>query len=140
MKKEILDSYLAGLIDGEGTITLSKDRAASKYRYPVVSMSSTSIELINVFVENYGGVVCKHKTYKEHHKKSYSWRVISNKAINLLKQVVPYMLEPSKVYRANLILNDYKKVTRANGRYSDKQHTAKVEFENRFFNVVEPVC
>ena len=33
MKKEILNSYLAGLIDGEGTITLSKERATSKYRF-----------------------------------------------------------------------------------------------------------
>ena len=134
MKKEILNSYLAGLIDGEGTITLSKERTHSKYRRPVVSMSSTSIELINVFVENYGGVVCKHKVYQEHHKKSYSWRVISNNAIKLLEQIVPYMLEPSKVYRASLILNEYKKVTSPNGKYTDKQHTAKIEFENRFFH------
>ena len=134
MKKEILNSYLAGLIDGEGTITLSKERATSKYRFPVVSMSSTSIELINIFVENYGGIICKHKVYKEYHKKSYSWRVTRNAAIILIENIIDYMLEPSKVYRGQLILNEYKKVTSPNGKYTDKQHTAKIEFENRFFH------
>ena len=97
-------------------------------------MSSTSIELINIFVENYGGVVCKHKVYKEHHKKSYSWRVTNNRAIALIENIISYMLEPSKVYRGQLILNEYKNVTSSNGKYTEKQHIAKIDFENRFFH------
>ena len=39
---EVLDAYVAGLIDGEGTITLSHNNKGDAYRTPVVSMTSTT--------------------------------------------------------------------------------------------------
>lgn len=36
--------YVAGIIDGEGTITLSRMRKTDKWRTPVISVSSTTIE------------------------------------------------------------------------------------------------
>jgi len=104
MKKELIKAYLAGLIDGEGTVTLIREHSLNKFKYPVVSMSSTSIELINIFIEYYGGTVSKQKKYEEHHKQSYSWRLQSNRALALLSDILPYMLEPAKIYRGNILL------------------------------------
>ncbi len=40
---DIESAYLAGIIDGEGTITLTKD---GEFRYPAVSVASTTIEIL----------------------------------------------------------------------------------------------
>ena len=73
MKKEDL-YYTAGLMDGEGTITLTVINKG-KYRAPSVSVTSTTPELLTYLKENFGGCVCKQKTYKEHHKPSNEWKV-----------------------------------------------------------------
>ena len=44
------------------------------------------------------------------------------------------MLEPSKVYRANLIVNEYNKLTPRNGKYTDEMKANKRDFEYRFFH------
>ena len=134
MEKQILHAYLAGLIDGEGTVTLTKERSYSKFRAPVVSMASTSIELIDIFIQHYGGTRCSKKKYKEHHKDSYTWRLSNNKALILLNDILPYMLEPSKVYRAKLLLSKYSELTSRNGKYTDNQALRKLEFEHLFFH------
>ena len=134
MKKEILHAYLAGLIDGEGTITITKEKANSKFKMPVVSVASTTIELLNAFVNNYGGVISNKKLYKEHHKPSFSWRLTNQKALILLNDVLPYMLEPVKIYRAKLLISSYNKLTSRNGKYTETQIKNKLEFEHLFFH------
>jgi hypothetical protein len=58
--------------------------------------------------------------------------IISNAYI--LTLILPYMKEPSKIYRGNLILSDYKLVTPRNGKYSEQQQIAKKFFEYKFFH------
>lgn len=36
--------YLAAIIDGEGTITLTKDK---EFRYPVIQVTSTTYEIVD---------------------------------------------------------------------------------------------
>lgn len=61
-------AYTAGLIDGEGSILLSKLRP-TEFRTPVISLTSTSFEFLSFLKLNYGGYICKQKTYKSHYKK-----------------------------------------------------------------------
>lgn len=136
MKLPIL--YTAGLIDGEGTITLSYKRKINPFRYPVVSVASTTIEIILALRETYGGSVCKHKVYKTHHLKSYIWRVCGSKAIELCGLLSPLLLVPEKKYRADLIAIEYPRVTEKNGKYTDATRTLKIQFENRFFHPSKP--
>lgn len=134
MKKEILHAYLAGLIDGEGTVTITKEKANSKFKMPVVSVASTTIELLNILVDNYGGAISNKKLYKEHHKPSFNWRLTNQKALLLLNDILPYMLEPVKVYRAKLLIDSYDKLTNRNGKYTETQIKDKLEFEHLFFH------
>lgn len=133
------DIYTAGLFDGEGTVTLSKITASSKFRIPVVSISSTTKELIDFLKSNYGGSVSNHKTYKSHHKASWSWKLSYNNAIDFLERMIPYIKEPEKLRRASLIVNQYKKLTSPNGRYSPEEEIAKLEFEEVFFGISSKV-
>ncbi len=131
------DIYAAGLIDGEGTITLSHVNG-NEFRSPCVSVSSTTYELVEFLRETYGGTIVKHKVYQDHHKQSFSWKVNYNKAVNTLEKVSPYLKEPEKLRRANLILQEYKKVTKRNGKYSSEELKAKLDFQHLFFHPSTP--
>lgn len=125
--------YIAGLIDGEGTITLQKERASSKFRYPVVEMSSTTYAMVKKMQELAFGTISNQKVYKENYKQAYHQQVRGDKAIALLTEIKDYLLEPKKKYRAELIVNEYKSVTPRNGRYSEEKLVQKLDFEKRFF-------
>lgn len=134
---EVNHAYSAGLIDGEGTITLSRDHVC-KNRIPVVSMTSTTYELVAWMHQHYGGQVRKHRTYQPHHKESHIWSVRYDTALNVLSQIRPYLQEPEKVRRADLILARYKYVTCRNGKYTTAQKQAKSAFEYEFFHPSAP--
>ena len=131
---EIIDAYTAGLIDGEGTITMSRNKSTDKFRHPVVSMSSTTYGLLQFLKDNYGGVICKQKTYNVKHKQAWSWRITHNTAIDCLLRVEKYLLEPEKKRRSIIITKVYKNITHRNGKYNNEEIRIKKDFENNFLN------
>lgn len=56
-------------------------------------------------------------------------------AIQCIEQVLPYLREPKKKCRAEMIADGYKKITIRNGRYSDQQKQTKLQFEDQFFDL-----
>lgn len=124
-------------MDGEGTVTLSR-RNGGKFRSPVVSMSSTTHELVEFMKTSFGGCISSHKTYKLHHKPSWVWKVTGDSAINFLLSVSPHMREPEKLRRSNLILTQYKEVTKRNGKYTAEEQEDKLAFEALFFHPSTP--
>jgi hypothetical protein len=131
--------YVAGVIDGEGTITLSRLHKTDKWRTPVVSVSSTTIEILNALVAVFGGHVCTHKTYRQHHLPSFSWRISGRKAVDVCAQLNALLLVPSKRRRAELIATKYVACTPRNGKYTDTLTRKKQQFENAFFHPSEPL-
>lgn len=130
--------YVAGIIDGEGTITLSRAHKTDKWRTPVVSVSSTTIEILNALVVVFGGHICKHKVYKNHHLPSFSWRIEGRKAVDLCAQLKDCLLVPSKRERAGLIATKYVACTPRNGKYNAAITRKKQQFEDAFFHPSEP--
>lgn len=127
--------YLAGLIDGEGTIGLERQNATRVFRTPYISLSSTTMAIHMWLQENYGGSLSTHKVYKEGHKPSWVWRLKNLQSINsVLTEIEPLLLEPEKRRRAQLILWEYPAVTIRNGKYNDEQRLEKMKFEENFFN------
>jgi intein/homing endonuclease len=127
-------AYTAGLIDGEGSITLLRSRASDKFRHPVVSLTSTSRELIDFLVESFGGTVKTQKVYQSHHKNSWMWMIQWNSAINFLSAIRPFMKESSKCKRADLLLTSYKDNTNRNGKYTQEEIEKKLDFEKAFLS------
>lgn len=132
-------AYAAGLIDGEGTVTLGKSHSSDCFRHPIVSMSSTTYELIDFLVINFGGKAVNHKVYKDHHKRSWGWFLHYDAAINFLTIVLPYMKEPAKISRAKMIVEKYKSLTNRNGRYTKDEIQAKLDFETAFFESIDSI-
>ncbi|MDT8858703.1 LAGLIDADG family homing endonuclease [Alkalihalobacillus sp. MEB130] len=128
-------AYLAGIIDGEGTITLTKINR-SENRRPVISIASTDKELLIYIQQLTGGYISSKKNYHpSFHKNSFSL-IIKNKEdiFYLLKSIIPYLRIPQKIKRANLILHKYNIVTRRNGKYTPDALISKRQFEHDFFS------
>jgi hypothetical protein len=134
---EVLDAYAAGLIDGEGTITLSRDHP-QKRRFPVVSVTSTTPELLEPLFAEYGGHVRVHRTYSERHSDSFIWSVRYDRAIRMLQRIRPYLRVHEKQRRTDLILCCYKRLTPRNGKYTADQLCARLDFEHDFFHPSTP--
>lgn len=120
--------YLAAIIDGEGTVTLTKD---SSFRYPTIEVSSTTLEIVEYLKDHFGGVISKKNERNPKWKQAYVWKVERRKAIALLKEIVSYLHEPKKKARAELII----RLTPRNGRYSEELKKQKLEFEEKFFSL-----
>lgn len=134
---EELDAYAAGLVDGEGTITLSRNHRSTN-RIPVVSMTSTTPELVYAMRDAFGGQVRRHRTYRHNHSDSYIWSVRHDSAIRTMRRIRPYLRVGEKVRRADLVLTRYKAVTPRNGKYSPELRRAKAAFERDFFHPSTP--
>ncbi|WP_242863192.1 LAGLIDADG family homing endonuclease [Caloranaerobacter ferrireducens] len=96
-------AYIAGIIDGEGSIMLTKFHS-TQYPSPCVSIASTDIELLEWIKKTTGkGKILKKKNYnKDKHEDSYSYRIIYNDAIEFLRDIEPYLVIHQKKLRQNL--------------------------------------
>ena len=129
-------AYLAGIIDGEGSIMLTRFHN-NQHPAPCVTISSTSYELLQwIFVKaGYGRIITKKNYNPEIHKNSYTYVTRYDEAISLLELIEPYLIIEQKKFRAQLILNGYKKLTPRNGRYSEKLLKEKEAFHKRFLYI-----
>jgi hypothetical protein len=127
-------AYIAGLIDGEGTVTLSR-RHRSENRQLVVSISNTDHPLLEYVLDSVGaGKITNKKTYQSHHTASYTFTISNRQALKLLEQILPY-LKTYKAKRSDIILRDYIRLTPRNGKYSSKVKQARTFFEHQVMNI-----
>jgi len=124
-------AYIAGLIDGEGTITLSREHRNEDRRL-VVNIASTERCLLQFVAECTG---CRKITNKsiasDRHTPSFAYRLTNRQALELLRQVQPY-LRSYKATRATLVLDRYLALTPRNGRYTASVKQARQDFEALF--------
>jgi len=124
--------YTAALVDGEGSVTLTKHQG-NEHRFPGLTVPSTTYVFMAFLKRTFGGHISTKKRYKKTYSKSWVWAVRTDRALRVLSAIVPFMKEPEKVRRINLLLKYYKKVTPRNGKYTAKLLKEKKKFESRFF-------
>ena len=121
-------AYIAGLIDGEGTITLSR-KHADEERHVVVSISNTESQILNFVLQRVGaGKITAKRVAKAHHSPSQAYSVWNRQALDLLLQIEPY-LHSYKRHRARLVLDNYVRLTPRNGKYKPAIRAERREFE-----------
>jgi hypothetical protein len=102
-------AYLAGLIDGEGTITLLPTYPDRGIYATYLIVSNSNENLINWLIKNFGGVVkeVNQKNSKLHStKKCFNWILRTKKAAELIEKCYPYLIV--KKPQAEVIL-EYRK-------------------------------
>ena len=123
-------AYVAGIIDGEGTITLTR-KHRNEFRQLAVTISNTERYLLEYILRIIGaGKITTKKTVKTHHKPSFTFAIYNRQALRLLDQIHPY-LKTYKARRSELILKDYVTLTPRNGKYNHAQQMARKQFEDR---------
>ncbi len=119
--KEYEASYLAGIIDGEGTISFMK---RGDHFFPTVTIANNSRKLLE-----WCGAKSKlpHSLLNKrpraaHHSPSYHIRWRHRSALRLAQVCLPYLIIKKK--HAALLLN-WKRVVRRNGRYTQQELLAR---------------
>jgi len=127
-------AYIAGIIDGEGTITLTRVHATENRRL-VVSVANTELPLLHFVRDAIGaGKITRKRVVRSHHTPSFHYFLSSAQALELLRQVLPY-LQTYKRARADLALRHYRSLTPRNGKYSPEQIVARSKFEQLFLQL-----
>ncbi|MBI4401710.1 MAG: LAGLIDADG family homing endonuclease [Nitrospirae bacterium] len=127
-------AYLAGLIDGEGTVTLSRVHR-SRQRGLVVTISNTELAILQHVRDVIGvGTITSKRISRINHTPSYAYHVADRQALDLLEQIGPFM-KSHKAARAKLVLDHYLRLTPRNGRYTQEQLAQRDAFIHQFFEI-----
>lgn len=119
-------AYIAGIIDGEGTVTLVRGHRNETHA-PEVSVANTNLDLLEWLRQKIGsGVILKKQRKLSHHSLAYTLKVRDNHAIRLLNDIKQWLI--IKRRHAELITGRYKKPTPRNGKYTDEMLRKKLEF------------
>jgi hypothetical protein len=101
-------SYLAGLIDGEGCVSLDAEGR------PVLTITNTFRPLMDALRAKFKGVV--HTMLSSHakaHKTAYTWRVRGAAAVEILRKCARYMIVKAEqawwVLQAQALRTAYKR-------------------------------
>ena len=124
-------AYIAGLIDGEGTLSLSR-RHRNENRQFVISISNTDTHLLNYVCRTVGaGRITRKRISKNNHIPSGTYMIDNRQALDLLQQIAPY-LRTYKSERAALVLEHYLRLTPRNGKYNLAQKKERIAFIAKF--------
>lgn len=97
MNKKLRLAYLAGLVDGEGSLTISKCGAAR------LTVYNTNLELLGWARQHFGGSVhCYQRLSNPNWKPLGRWVLGNVATAELLKKLVPYLI--AKREQANLLI------------------------------------
>ncbi|OGG79850.1 hypothetical protein A3A39_04660 [Candidatus Kaiserbacteria bacterium RIFCSPLOWO2_01_FULL_54_13] len=128
-------SYLAGIVDGEGTITLTR-RNIYKNRYLVLTVSNNELSLLEYIAKITGvGKITRKNVHSVKHAIGYTYQVSSRQALDLIRIIFPF-LRTYKRRRAALALKHYLKLTPRNGKYSPTLLKRRGEFADKFLSIV----
>jgi len=127
-------AYIAGLIDGEGTISLAR-RHAREQRQAVVSIANTERCLLEFVAQSVGaGKITRKRIARETHTPSFCYTISNRQALALLRQIVPY-LRSYKRERTSILLARYVRLTPRNGKYSPEIRALRAQFEREFLAI-----
>jgi hypothetical protein len=89
--KEIDLAYAAGIIDGEGCVSV-KNKKKNGISIPCIYLAMADKELILWFQEYFnGGYIALVKKQKPHYKQQYRWVVEGQKCLTILQLLLPYL-------------------------------------------------
>jgi hypothetical protein len=82
--------WIAGLFEGEGTISILKNKVR-------LAIQMTDYDVIKFVYDNFGGNVHAPKKQKSYHKKSWIWYLSKQKEVkDFLNDIIPYLFSRRK--------------------------------------------
>jgi hypothetical protein len=124
-------AYAAGILDGEGSIALTRNRK-SRWPSPQVSVSSTDKELLVWLRSRFGGSIVIKKPRRSNHSVSYEWKLTDRRALGFLQTTQKHLVIERKASEAKLLLDSYLECTPRNGRYTREMAEKKLALIEQF--------
>lgn len=121
---EVEKAYLAGIVDGEGTITLMKHHR-NETHIPFVGIANNNLVLLEWIKSIVGGNICAKKKRLPHHNNSYVLNIRQDRALRFINDIKKYLIV--KRAQAELISSKYKAVTHRAGKYTPEMLAKKNE-------------
>lgn len=88
-------AYAAGIIDGEGSISISVAQPNygrnSPYYYVLVKVGNTDLVLVNWLRKSFGGSIQTHEYNNSKWKTLYTWSLSTQQAARFLEDILPYL-------------------------------------------------
>lgn len=113
-------AYLAGIIDGEGTVSigLRTNQQGNRYHTFILQVSSVDRPLTDWLCSTFGGSVGIHRQSRGNYRALHRWSVRSRQGEAILRAVLPYLL--LKRPQAELVLRLRGTVCLGANRLSDE--------------------
>lgn len=121
---EVEKAYLAGIVDGEGTVTLMKHHK-NETHIPFVGIANNNLRLLQWIKSIVGGNICSKKKRLPHHNNSYVLNIRQDRALRFINDIKKYLI--IKKPQAELITEQYKAVTHRAGKYTPEMLLKKNE-------------
>lgn len=125
-KKANILAYTAGIIDGEGCISIHKSMNRNSYRRAIhISVGNTNPWLINWLEFNFGGSSRIYHPKNSKWKDSWQWELSAKQAGEFLEMILPYL--KLKRAQAELAIQFQKAKHHPRGKPQDKKEIALEE-------------
>jgi hypothetical protein len=129
-------AYLAGLFDGEGSVSIVRNRSTTHDRYQLcVSMHMSDREPLNALVASFGGSVVPATVSKPGRSDTWQWSLWSQKAVPFLTAIQPHLLIERRRVRVALALE-----FQAQKRAPRGSRTLLPEYRERQRDYFEQMC
>ena len=97
-------AYLAGIVDGEGSIGAHWRTNSSVSFHVNFQVGMTQVGAIDLFVKIFGGHIHIEKRRTKSGKPIYKWQIYARKAANCLEKLLPYLIIKREQARDAIVL------------------------------------
>lgn len=91
MTDQVRLAYIAGIIDGEGTVGHFGNGRGTNKRF-LVEVNMTCKPIIDLLQETFGGSVVMRPRQQPHWQDQWRWRVVSAEARAVYRQLEPFLI------------------------------------------------
>lgn len=131
-------AYLAGIIDGEGSIYIGNfsrnAKTGSPYFQTNIQVTNTEKDLIDWLFETFGGLISKRtprQMPKNSTKQAWVWTASGERVTHLCELILPYLL--CKKRQAEIMLK--MRATYTNERHSKKGHQGLIPLDKEIISL-----
>jgi hypothetical protein len=87
-----LRAYLAGIIDGEGTITITSHTNRDRVYLPKITINMCDPQAMELLADRYGGKVYAKPSRFENSRDQFIWAVTGSHSLNIIEDLKEFLL------------------------------------------------
>ena len=128
--------YISGFFDADGSITMVRSSRSAYFRHPKIDFSNTQLTILQE-IQNWlteqgiKSYISEKPTKKKNHSTSYTLGISYNSALQMCKLLTSH--HPIKKHRIATINKYYSRLTKRNGKYTEREKQSKFALERLFF-------